>query len=52
MRDEKGATAMRKSQESNPLATMGAIVVLMIIGVSAKHCMKKYALKPSKRIRL
>ncbi|MDD6021356.1 MAG: hypothetical protein ACI4GA_00330 [Acutalibacteraceae bacterium] len=42
----------RSARESNPLATIGAIVTLTIIGLSAKHCMKKYALKPSKRMKL
>ena len=33
---------MKKSYESNPLATLFALVTLGIIGFSAKHCMKKY----------
>lgn len=40
---------MKTSKESNPLATIGAIITLTVIARSAKHCMKKYALKPSRR---
>lgn len=32
---------MKKAQ-SNPIATIGGIIVLVIIGMSARHCMKKY----------
>lgn len=52
MKDKKGAATMKRSNESNPLATIGAVITLTIIGISAKHCMKKYAFKPSKRRRL
>lgn len=31
-----------KKAKSNPLATIGGIIVLTIVGLSAKHCMKKY----------
>ncbi len=37
-------------QESNPLATIGAIVTLMIIGLSAKHCMRKYTRRPKMKL--
>lgn len=40
---------MKKSAQSNPLATIGAIFTLAVIARSAKHCMKKYALKPPRR---
>lgn len=43
---------MKKSNQSNPLATICAIITLTVIGASAKHCMKKYALKPSRRRKL
>lgn len=32
----------KSSYESNPLATLFALVTLGIIGLSAKYCMKKY----------
>ena len=32
---------MKKAQ-SNPIATIGGILVLTVIGLSAKHCMRKY----------
>lgn len=32
----------KASHESNPVATLFALVTLSIIGLSAKHCMKKY----------
>lgn len=32
---------MKKAQ-SNPVATIGGIIVLMLVGLSAKHCMRKY----------
>lgn len=31
-----------KNAQSNPIATLGGIFVLMIVGLSTKHCMKKY----------
>lgn len=32
----------KSSYDSNPVATMFALLTLSIIGLSAKHCMKKY----------
>lgn len=43
---------MKKSKESNPLATICAVITLTVIGTAAKRCMKKYAFKPSRRMKL
>lgn len=40
------------SYESNPLATLGAIVTLVIIGISAKHCMRKYGRETKKNTKI
>ncbi len=32
----------KSSYESNPIATLCALLTLSIVGISAKHCMKKY----------
>ena len=31
-----------KKQKSNPLATIGAVTTLVIIGAAVKICMKRY----------
>lgn len=31
-----------KKVQSNPIATIGGIIVLTLVGLSARHCMKKY----------
>lgn len=31
-----------KKGKSNPVATIGGIIVLTLVGLSARHCMKKY----------
>ena len=38
----KSSHLSKAAYKSNPVATIGGIVTLVIIGLAAKHCMKKY----------